>query len=181
MKKFFIVVLLIFCFIPSFCFAKTDTQSSQVNESINGTINITDPDISIYKLNSNGILVPAGYDDDLNGSYLFKKTILSNNHNYTINLIVRCYLDHGRMDRIVNIIIDGRGKIYSGNMYAEIVNSNSMVYDLYGDLYNQGSTTHSISVGANGKIINGSYTGSYTSSFYDHISESGSIWMSDRI
>ncbi|WP_178385802.1 hypothetical protein [Peptoniphilus porci] len=44
MKKFF-VILLLFCFIPSFCFAKTDTQSSQVNESLNGTINITDSDV----------------------------------------------------------------------------------------------------------------------------------------
>lgn len=180
MKKIVMVFLITLLLAPSFCFAKDGSSNSFELSPLIGSFDLKDPQITLYREEENDLVKLRGYDDELNGSYLFKRSVRASNGS-NVDLIVRCNLSYGKMIEVQDIYINCYGKVFEGETKARIVNPTAMVYDIYGNLYNHGEFTHTVDVGANGKIINGSYKLEYKSTYLGYIGESGSFWMSDRV
>lgn len=172
-KRLFITLLILTTILSS-------TKVLAKDDSNHGSINLESKDYKIYKVLENGEITPSGYDDELNGYYVFEKRIRVDSK-YSAFLRATAYLSYGSISKIeeVHLATPG-GKGFSGTVTVKKTSSKYMWYNIDGAIYDSTTTTITSTSGVSAGV-EASFSVSSTSSFYHDIFTTGQMSIYDRI
>ena len=94
------------------------------------------------------------------------------------NLCLIFDIKNQKIVRLKDASLETKGEGFQGTIHVEIVaNGKSVVYDILGDLNNDHLERTAIDIIDMGRIIDASYSSFYKAKFFDHVEESGSIFL----
>ena len=173
MKKVLIVFISIFLIGGLIYFS----QSHKSKESSTSPRKLS-ADTRIYKRDNQGdfkIYKEKNYQD---GHYLLKKRIFSESKSNEFDLCLIFDIENQKIVRLKDASLETKGEGFQGTVHVEIVsNGKSMVYDILGDLNDDHLERTTIDIIDMGRIIDASYSSFYKAKFFDHVEESGSIFL----
>lgn len=173
MKKFLIVFLAIFLIGGLIYFS----QNNNLKENSTSPRKLSS-DTRIYKSDDKGdfkIYKEKNYQD---GYYLLKKRIFSESKSNEFDLCLIFDIENQKIVRLKDASLETKGEGFQGTIHVEIVaNGKSVVYDILGDLNNDHLERTAIDIIDMGRIIDASYSSFYKAKFFDHVEESGSIFL----
>lgn len=173
MKKVLVIFLAIFIIGGLMYFS----QNYNSKESSTSTKKISS-DTRIYKSDDKGdfkIYKEKNYQD---GYYLLKKRIYLKSKSNEFDLCLIFDIENQKIVRLKDVSLETEGEGFQGTVYVEIVaDGKSIVYDIFGDLNKGHVERPTLDIKDNGRMIDASYSSFYKAKFFDHVEESGSIFL----
>lgn len=173
MKKVLIVFISIFIIGGLIYFS----QNYNSKESSTSTKKLS-ADTRIYKSDDKGdfkIYKEKNYQD---GYYLLKKRIFSESKSNEFDLCLIFDIENQKIVSLKDVSLETEGKGFQGTVYVEIVSDGkSLVYDIFGDLNEGHLERPTLDIKDMGRKIYASFSSLSEAKFFDHVGESGSIFL----
>ena len=173
MKKFLIVFLAIFLIGGLIYFS----QNNNLKENSTSPRKLSS-DTRIYKSDDKGdfkIYKEKNYQD---GYYLLKKRIFSESKSNDFDLCLIFGIKSQKIISVKDVSLETEGKGFQGTVYVEIVSDGkSLVYDIFGDLNEGHLERPTLDIKDMGRKIYASFSSLSESKSFDHVGESGSIFL----
>ncbi|CAG7585860.1 hypothetical protein PEPTYR26121_00239 [Peptoniphilus tyrrelliae] len=173
MKKILLVLAAIFLIGGLMYFS----QSYNSKESSTSSRKLS-ADTRIYKSDDKGYFKRYKEKYYQDGYYLLEKRMFSKSKSNEFNLCLIFDIKNQKIVRLKDASLETKGEGFQGTIHVEIVaNGKSVVYDILGDLNNDHLERTAIDIIDMGRIIDASYSSFYKAKFFDHVEESGSIFL----